>query len=239
MRADVFPPGRLARPLAPVPISFPGTWMGRQMDFRRPVVLRGGSLASHSPSILRGCCQTHLFMTEARCHPEGAPHLTVITTNACARPKDLCRVARCPALGSRSGPSVGRVRSFGRRQNLVRKQVVEQRLPQEVNALDGLATPSEGGAALHPVEMMYSGAGRRNLPAEPSGGISGSRSSLARRFFRDDMHAVRSLTVLAGWMKRPHDGGAFPRQPGSRRFTRSRIRLMWRPGSARFGDGKG
>ena len=59
-------------------------------------------------------------------------HATGITTRTCARPKDLCRVARGTAIGSRSSPSVRQARSFGRRQGAICKHVTERRLPQEV-----------------------------------------------------------------------------------------------------------
>jgi len=104
-------------------------------------------LACFAPACERGL-PNPLFMTEERCHPEGAPRLTVITTKPCPRPKDLRRVAPGPALGSRSSPGVRLARSFGRRQTLVRKKIAEQRLPQEANALDGFAAPSGGGAGV-------------------------------------------------------------------------------------------
>jgi hypothetical protein len=69
--------------------------------------------------------------------------VTFITTEACARPKDLCRVARSPALGSRSSPSVRQTRSFSRRQPLPESSLRSGASLRKSTLVDGLATPSQ------------------------------------------------------------------------------------------------
>ena len=132
------------------------------------------------------------FRTAAHSHPEGAPLETLMTTRACARPKDLLSAREKQAPSTAVDASVLLARSFGRRQPVEYEQVMERRLPQDDWYDARFSTPSEPeGApaqiqrpAPQPARDITSAAPGQRDPFHPRTGIRfavpGASSSLAR-----------------------------------------------------------